>query len=263
MENNQDIIQAYLNGQLTEQARTAFEIRLKTEADLAAEVSFFKEINAVFQHPELMAVHTTVRNVRAEVAIEPDFDIDNAFMPQHSKVGKGLWGMGAIVLLLLLLSSWWIWQNQKATAELTRLQTVRAEFINKPISQFEDLIGTKRNSRLSNAMDAYGQHTMAGYQTAIPLFLEYLKQKGGAFSKDFVNLYLGICYAQTNQTEAAEKVLLPLQTIDNQSIAHVVNWHLSLCYLQEGRLPEAKILLENLKTDSVFGEEATSILGKL
>ncbi len=265
MENNQDIIQAYLNKQLSEEDTIAFEKRLKNDQNLAEEVIYFKEVNTLFKQKDLISVISTVRKIREEVVIEPDFDFDASFEPNIISKGGGsllrFWWLGAIGLSLAIVLVIWINQS-KVSQNFSPYKKLSTELLSDSSAHFEDLIGIQDNSPLSRAMSLYGQRNSDGYRAAIPLFEQYQSQKNDSAS-DFPDLYLAICHTQIGQTEAAQKILTPLQNSDIQSIANAAKWYLAVCYLQVGQSESAKTLFYTLKDDFIFGNLAKTAIAKL
>lgn len=255
MENLQDKIQDYIKGRLEGAELNAFENALKTDAELAEQVRFYKNIEAVMNNQDIFDLRQTVRDVITNTPITPDFSLkdtnfDDAEPKTQNPKLSWKWGLSLVGILMVMAALFWF-----ANAPKRQAQTVAQQFAFEPYDNIFNVDSLDKRP-LAQAVRAYIQ---GNYAAAIPLFDSHLKTYTDDTDAQF---YYGLCLALVNDYE---KAIIPLQNVVNYNarLAMDARWYLALCHLKNGDLDLAKPLLIAIPQESLFGEKAKQVLEKL
>jgi tetratricopeptide (TPR) repeat protein len=241
MQENLDIVDRYLEGNLSEQERTAFEARLLHDESLQQQVADMKLLRAGIIHAS------------RKLALQDLKTLENT-LPPVSKNGLSLWyntWLQAAAVLLIGLVTYALWPNTVDEQEL-----FASHFEVYPNIIMPTVRGEMANDSTLKAL-AFRAYDQKQYEEASLLF-------NRIDNKD-VNIlfYLGNCYLANNQAEKAlplfEKVLSEYEVFDEQA-----EWYIAVSYLkleERGRASEA--LKKVVAGNSAYKEKAQTILDKL
>lgn len=136
MENNDDQrIIKYLNGQLTDTEKKAFEKEMATDWEFAAEVDFYRDINTVTNHISEKKLKDKISGVVGELEGEGFFNENkNENATRQLKITRLVLAIAASLLILAIAGFWYANNNysDKALASKyfnaeTTISTVRSE----------------------------------------------------------------------------------------------------------------------------------------
>ncbi|GCC52771.1 hypothetical protein SanaruYs_30100 [Chryseotalea sanaruensis] len=241
MQENLDIVERYLEGNLSEQERTAFEERLLHDEMLRLQVDDMKVIRAGIM---LASRNATLQSLK---------QLENTLPSIETKVisfWSNTWLQAAAVLLIGIVA-YVLWPVNSIEQKLFATHfEVYPNVISPTVRGGEANDSTLR----AKAFRAYDQKK---YEEAIELFLNISEKDEG------ILFYLGNCYLANGQVEKAlpvfEKVLNEYDIFDEQA-----EWYLAVCFLKmEERERATQALKKVVARNSAYKEKAQTILDKL
>lgn len=266
MEKNQELIKSYIEGQLSEIDRLAFDNALATDPELAAEVQLFRDLKTVVQNKDVFDLKQKLREIVENTPIEPDFSADfdadfsadfaekapNTEGASFSKISRRTSFTAAAVIVLAAIAAFFWFRNQ----EVKRLQNIAQTVDFQPFENTIQFDSTDTRP-LAQALQAYNRQA---YADAEPLFVRHLKSNPTDKEATF---YLGMCQALTGHFDLATQAFEQAAKATNNPLTKPAQWYLALCYLRTGAADKARPLLESLKTDAFFGDKAKQVLEKV
>ena len=137
--NQQQKIEQFLKGGLTEAEGTQFKQRFDSNPELAKEVDFYSNLKFTLKHENLIKTNQKIKDIIAQDSIQPDFDL-TAF--DKLDLGKGPWwsSMGTlltigIIIAALIGGGLFFRQQQQQLAP-------QPELTQQYLTPFENLIAT-------------------------------------------------------------------------------------------------------------------------
>lgn len=267
-EQTYEMITAYLNQNLSDPDRLAFEERMQKDTALAQEVAIHKEMYAQYgtdvsnaqQLPidsqELQALRNHLRSEEIQElsqkikAGKKKYDIENT--PSKKPILRYLYYAAAAVALLFLVNRFFI-ESHLSSEELY------AEY-----NTWENLPSlTVRGDNQQYLAKGEAMFVNKEYTEAIPLFTSYLTSNP-EITNPHVLTYLGIAYLESDNFEKALTTfeqLLRSNTLENDT----AYWYIALTYLKQGNDKKA---IDNLKLlrnnpDNFYYKKAGALLSKL
>lgn len=245
---NYEMIDQYLEGELSGDALLAFEQEIKTNPALAKEVELYRKIN------EEMSGH--FEKDKEEQALTDNLKKLNE---QHFKKQPGK---------LRSINKWW-YAGIAAAAAVVLLFVIRpfagSSFNNEELyadnmNGVEALPGGQRggpdDKLLIKASELYNQKD---YVQALPLLKEILSNKP---EETLLKLAAGICYLQTDKIDTAliifNEIVNGTSVFKNEAI-----WYKALAALKQNRLDDCFQLLESLPADAGRNKEAKFLMKKI
>jgi predicted Zn-dependent protease len=245
---NYEIINQYLEGELSGEALLAFEQEMLTNPSLAKEVALYKNIN------DEMSAH--LQQEKEEQALIGNL---KKLSEQYFKKPAGK---------VRSINRWW-YAGVAAAAAAVLLFVIRpfsgSSFNNEKlytyyIKDVESLPGGERgnpdDSLLVRAADLYNQKD---YTKALPLLRDILARKP---DETQVKLASGVCYLQTGQFDSATRVFNEIVSgttvFKNEAV-----WYKALSALKQNKLDECYRILESLPAEASRYKEAKELMKKI
>lgn len=249
---NLDLIEKYLNEELSANERTAFEQLQKSDADFAEEVQVAVTINADFNVKQKMRWQSLL-NEQGNVVKETPV---RKLAPRRSI--NWIRNIAAVFILGLGLSMAWLMFSSPEAGELADEQLM--EIYKKPKAFMNN--GVDVDSNWKNAIAAYeeGQFSVvvAAIESSMSKNSEQLDEK---------HFYLGLSYLYEdvpNYDKALDHLAKSKELNSSSQLAPQVNWFMALAYLKQGKIKEAKALLQLVIDANIWKKaEATALLNKI
>ncbi len=269
-----ELIDAYVQQELTGSALASFEQELAENEVLRQEVLFRQGIRSVFQvkaveqviqqaqtdplleeanerkikHPQLESVHNTIQQAKAENTI------------RRKRTFRRLTVMAIAASFLGIFWMSGLWTGEQSLPELAdkNFSTPEVE-LNYTAPKIESVSATAGiEALLSEAMQAY---TAQDFDKTLTIF-DNLRSEY-SYETDEMLLYEGIIdYHKNNYGRAAE--LLQQITTRNSKIKNEAHWYLALTYLKDNEKDLAKEQLEIvIKQSTTHQKDAQSLLKKI
>ena len=240
---NTELIEAYLNNELTAEDKATFENRLNADKDLVAELALHKQIRGFVKENEVQQLKNQVKVWLQE---------EVAFVPSEMKVVKkpflSISGLARIAAILaVVLGIGWFYfsdKNPEMTAEVAQDKYFTELLAQNP--------GTLQgDDQRSVWIQAFSEKN---YDQVI-LTIEKKQEK----TPEEI-YYLGLSYsAKGNYAKAIEQ--LSMKTLQDSVYAEKAEWAIALIYLKQDDKPKAKALLQKIaKSNSEFAEKAKAVL---
>ena len=245
---NYEIINQYLEGELSGEALLAFEKEMKANPVLAEEVTLYKKINE--------EMHLQAQQDKEEQALTGNLKKLNE---QYFKKPAGK---------VRSINRWW-YAGVAAAAAAVLFFVIRpfsgSSFNNEKlytyyIKNVETLPGGERgnpdDSLLVKAADLYNQKD---YAKALPLLRDILTRKP---DETQVKLASGFSYLQTGHFDSASGVFDEIASgttvFKNEAV-----WYKALAALKQNKLDECYRLLESLPAEASRYKEAKELMKKI
>ncbi|RMG66613.1 MAG: hypothetical protein D6722_14645 [Bacteroidetes bacterium] len=234
-------IEAYLDGELSQEARVHFEQEVAADEALAAEVQLHRDTR------QLLRLQS-YRHYKAQLqALDAETPVRRLVVSRRNF----LWSAAAVLLLLVIGSYLWVSISyrhealaQQAFSPYRDITVLRGEY-------------PGRDSLLATAMAAYGA---GDYALAVGQFESVLDM-----SPDYAvaQLYMGISLLGIGEAARSQNWLR--KAMASERLSEVAGWYLGLALVQAGNLDEARAHLEALSQDPAhsYGDQAQALLAKL
>lgn len=251
---NLDLIEKYLNEELSASERTEFEALQKSDADFAEEVQVAVAINADFNIKQkmrwqgLMNEHENVKETPVR-----------KLTPRRSL--GWIRSIAAVFILGLGLSMAWLMFSSQDASELADEQLM--EIYVKP----EKFL--KEENTSPNWESAIAAYDEGQFSVAVAAIERSIEKNENSAKLDMKHFYLGLSYLYEdvpNYDKAIKHLAKSKELNSNSFFAPKPNWFMALAYLKQGKIKEAKALLElviNKNSANYKKVEATALLNKL
>lgn len=250
---NLDLIEKYLNEELSANERSEFEQLQKSDADFAEEVQVAVTINADFNVKQKMRWQGLLKEQGNFVKETPV----RKLAPRRSF--NWIRNIAAVFILGLGLSMAWMLFSSPEAGELADEQLMEIYVAPKAFMNDVDV-----DSNWKNAISAYrdGQFSIAvaAIESSMGKNSEKLDEK---------NFYLGLSYLYEdvpNYDKAISHLAKSKELNSSSLFAPKANWFMALAYLKEGKIEEAKALLQLVIDKNATNwkkAEATALLNNI
>jgi tetratricopeptide (TPR) repeat protein len=242
IEQLQEKIDAYLEGQLSEEDKIAFEKMLSEDSELVAEVEEQKVINlGIAMHDlqevknELVEINEMVGQIKKKVKIDYDETETN---PEKSAQIISLnshrkkYFAAAAILVLLIIPIYFLFLQTPKTDRL----------FSQNFEPYPNVITHRGDDVQTDIYKAMGLYDRGQYEDGLQLF-EKIRASSNADPR--ITLYTGICYLAESETD---KAILLFQKVIKEGLVFnsEANWYLALSFVKNKQLQEAIPILENL-----------------
>lgn len=263
------LIEDYLNNQLSPEATEAFQQRMQNDPFLTQEVDLHRnlltgiryagrqDLKARFQTLERMATSPS------EAPPVPPAPVETPVVPlianprrETSRNNLFAWVSGTAAMLLMVAAGSYFWfQAQRSDEQLyanyyeryDNLLTSTERSEAEPVPTPEEI-----------AMQVYDR---GDYAQAAQLLQELLNENP---ENPAWQLYLGICYLETDQTGRAIAEFQRVAKQREHLFIEQANWYLSLAYLKARQRENAVQTLQEIQnSDSSYREKAVKLLREL
>ncbi len=250
---NLDLIEKYLNEELSAKERLEFEQLQQSDADFAEEVQVAVTINADFNVKQKMRWQGLLKeqgNLAKETPIRQ-------LAPRRSI--NWIRNIAAVFILGLGLSLAWLTFSSPDAGALADEQLMEVYVAPKAFMNVNDL---DVDSNWKNAISAYRDGQFSVAVAAIESSMERNSEK-----LDEKHFYLGLSYLYEdvpNYDKAISHLAKSKELNSSALFAPKANWFMALAYLKQGKIKEAMALLQLvIDADSWKKAEATALLNKI
>ncbi len=243
----------YFSGTLNGQEKLDLESRMKADMKFQQAFQEYRDLRKGIDYSIMKTLKEELQELEAtlpEVNIEPQ----DRGQGEEPIIGQRfmLWKVAAVVMLIAV-SAVVIFQLQQPSSP----QDLFTHHFEAYPNEF---VSAKRGD--DNAADpmvqAFQAYDNQNYNAAIDGFTKILDEEEDVM----VLFYLGNAQLAQNESQAAIATFEQFLEISQDSVTEA-KWYLAMSYLKEGRIEEAKVLLEELKEDEEYGKQANKILRRL
>lgn len=251
LEQEQDRIQQYFAGTLPPDERAALERDAAHSPELAEMLRHFRQLRIMRKHHALIEGKALLDNVMEETPVSPDYGAhEHYFSTPFWKSGAIKWLIGAFLLIASIAGGTWYAQKQQQEALFT---------LSKGQTQpLENLIGFAPEDR-SAAASGMAAYDRRAWSEAIPLLQAAIEESPDDNS---LRLYLAVSYLMKGETAPAREELERLAHQDGLT-AVPAQWYLALTLMQQNKKEQAKVLLQGIAADTIYGAKAREILREM
>ncbi len=239
-----ELIEAYLNGRMSDAERLKFEARIKENPDLEMEVEKHRILSEALQDEELLTFRKKVAMIATDFRQEQTntTDLQAAANPRGA-----FWKVAATILVLLGLGVvlWWQINADKSTFDRYF----------EPYNVEDTMRGTEED-----ALTAVAKNYADGkYTEVIPRLVDLIEQHP---ENTEIQLYLANSYLQTDQASLAIALLKKIEL--GNARFEAARWYLALSYLKADDGAAAKAVIEKLIAyDGIYKAQAQAVLNEL
>lgn len=233
-------ILAYVQGNLPNARRTAFETRLLTDATLREKVERYQQTVAGLQHRSVLA---RMRKLQDETVHEPTSKVRPLWQPQPY---LGAVAAAVALLIVLSISIYRIYFNSAQRAFMAYYQTDEGfRGGEENCTELESVIQLYTAKQYEQALTQLNQRTDTATACA-------------RYEKGLIELALG-------EPEAAIIAFQQMGPSTATALFQKRDWYLSLAYLKNNQPDSARILLKQISADAdhPFAKTAQRVLNRL
>lgn len=241
-----DMITRYLDGEMNEEERKAFEAAMQQDGDLQSEVELLKDVNATLKiklHPDEneTKLRSSLKGMKAE------FFESRAGQAKIVSINRRRWisAVAAVFVMALLLTVWQPWKKEDLYNKYADIQM-------PAITER----GAAADSLLKQAVKNFNDKKFA---EAIPGFETVLKDSA---KNSFVQYYYGIALLQNGNIEKAR---IQLNSLYNgvSLFKYDAAFYMALSYLKEKDKAGCKEWLNKIPAETESYSRAQELLKKL
>ena len=241
-EENEDQIERYLSGNMSEQDQADFEKKMESDAQLREAVYFQRDLISGINFHFNSELKTRLK--KASASVEP---------PKKSS-GRwfyGVLGLAASFLLLMLIGYWYLSSHTSPSDLYAAYYQPYPNIIN-PLERS----GAMPEGSLEKAMIAYEQ---GNFEEAVALF-----RQEETLESNF-QFYLALSLLEQQETTEAISLLDQVIDSDNETLLLPAHWYQGLAYLKNQQPNEAERVFNTLKgqDSGTYGRRANEILDQL
>ncbi len=248
-----DLVDRYFSRSLDRREQLNLENQLKTDTRLEELFGEYRNLRKGIDYSIMKTLKEELQTLEAslpEVQIEPRYKIQG----KKPTIGRRfvLLKVAAIVMLIAVSAVVVFQLNQPSSPQDLFTQ----HFEPYP----NEFISAKRGDDIAAdpIVQAFQAYDNQNYNAAIDGFTKILDEETNVM----VLFYLGNAQLAQNESQAAIATFELFLEISQDSVIEA-KWYLAMSYLKENRTVEAKVLLEELKTDNTYVKEASRILRRL
>jgi tetratricopeptide (TPR) repeat protein len=242
--NNTERIDRFLRGELPEEEKKALETELSQNADLASELALQKDMEAFLRkQTQRAALRDQLQAVGGEF-FQPAEKAEPGRIVSLPRRQTLRWVIGIAATVTLLLVARFLLQPN--------LYDQFAQ--HPPLAMIE-----KSNEAQDNLAAMEAAFNQQDYARALPLLEAYQRQKPEDLQ---VELYLGICWLETQQYAKANTVFQKISQTES-SFKDYGQWYLALSYLKQGNKTACRKILLEVPAESEFAAKAQKLLKRL
>ncbi len=235
---NIEKIEAYINGELSEEQLVEFEHALKEDRQLQEQVDLHIDIQKVLADQDALELKRQLVDIAREMPKEPKTGISRYLY------------LSIAATIVLFISLVFVLQNSRKS-EVELFQNYYTEY--------------PAESRLRGHVEETSfEEAMKLYENG--MYLQAINAFQSEFAKDTSNhlilIYLGNCYIKTQKWDSAANILQKVPT--NSRFVYEAYWFRALSNLRDNRLEPAKELLTKLvSANSIYKKKAAELLQEI
>lgn len=247
--NHTELIDNYLNGELSGKRLTDFENRLINDIDFAREVKTHREVNNFIRKK---AKTEEFKNTISEVAREY---FNGQTREPGRKITRNLWIIrSAAAVIIFIITGTGLYLLFKPVSPVK----LYAQYY-RPYPT--DVFTRSENNNKNNFITALQYYQQKNYEKALQVFSSIPDSDSLNISVAF---FSGISYLENGNNEKAITCLQKASGDQSNALYTVSQWYLSLAYLKNNEPDKAIPLLRKLKeSGSFYSEKASLILDEL
>jgi len=250
---NLDLIEKYLNEGLSSNERSEFEQRQKTDAGFAEEVQVAVTINADFNVKQKMRWQSLLKEQGNVVRQAPI----RTLAPRKSV--SWIRNIAAIFILGIGFSLGWLMFSSPDAGELADAELMH--IYNAPlVIKNDDVI----EANWENAIAAFKE---GQFSVAVAAIEKSIEKDEEELKLDEKHFYLGLSYLYEdvpNYKKAISHLATSKELNPSSQLAPQANWFMALAYLKQGKIEEAKVLIQLVIDADIWKKaEATALLNNI
>lgn len=241
-----EIIEKYLNGELSSEELNEFNHQLENDKEFKQEVDLYKEINLSLKNKyENLEKEEKLKSTLSKLGTK-HFQTEKNSKENKSKIFPlKTYFLRISSIAAIVIISFFLLKPQ------TSLYNQFAEHSNLEIQVKGD-----NNETLLNASDLYNSKK---YSEAIPLLEDYLRTNPADFE---IQMSLGIALLETDENEDAFIIFDHIYKQGNV-FRNKATWYMALVNVKTGKTEIAKVYLESIPQESFYFNKAKKLLKKL
>ena len=241
------LIEDYLDGRLSAEARAELEARLAADEELARALDLRQDMDRRLRKQEKRA---ELKATLTELGNEFFQSETTAAKPAEAKriPLRRRWYAYAAAILLLATASVVLYLNLRPG--LYEQYAQHAPLSLTVMSADADALGAQAEQTFNAGDYENAYAALQGYVNANP-------------TNNLARLYLGISALETDRPQEAQSIFSRLKTEAGGQWADYGEWYLALSYLNQGDKEACRMELEEITEDSEWYEEARALLKKL
>ena len=278
MENNKlENIDKYLRREMTTEAATDFELKMKNDKALEAEVMIQKKLVANIKlHQEkqdflMMLDAIKTKTSSPNTSSKPIKNKENKTEKKRNSLGiikmRRLLAIAAAVTLFIIGTIFIMDTNQIAPKQLAQENFHPHKDILTPWFKSRGYSKGKNKALKAILTTAISAFETGDYDLSKSQFTEYKEQvenKEEGILLRLTDFYLAQIAFKRGDYQEAINLLTPLAQIDNLPFSIPINWYLGLSYLGKEDVSNALVHLQNIPKDHLkFGNQAQVLIAKL
>ncbi len=237
-----ELIQRFLDNEMSQEERKLFEDQLKKDTSLQEEVLLYRKVNNALKDSSLEDFKTELNQIHREHF--------------HTPIIKSIrvWRYAAAIVLLALIGSVIMFMNSGSD----------------PLKAYDkyyealDFFNSKRAGKLNersefdHSMEAYNNKQ---YQLAYEKLSALLHKEPDNLA---LKLYLGVSAIEIGQIEKAEELFKNILYTNDPFYIQEAEWYLSLIYIKQNKIEKARPLLIGItERNGNYAEKAQQLLDDL
>jgi tetratricopeptide (TPR) repeat protein len=248
---NIELIEKYLEGKISGKDKSGFESKLRSDTGFN---TLFNDVRQMIQGVRYAAQNDLLNKLKETERSLPAVKIERRtkiFAP-----GKVKYAFAVAATVALLVSSIYI-------VFISRDQVRHEDYFTEYYTPYPNIIHPVQRAEITGMTEeelAYYYYEKEEYDKALELFNMLRTEKGDSENTLFylANIYM----AMGNYDKAIENFTILLN--DSVIFENQTRWYLGLCYLEEGKLIEAKQQLERItETENAYKARADELLTRI
>lgn len=260
-----ELIEAYLNGELSEIDQTTFEIDLSRDAELRAEVETQRELRLGFQalaiEKQLILARQRWQQTNQSEQTVTDQQIPFGQTINTRRWGRlSVWSAAASVVLVLGFSVWvYLQNNQQSATDIAFNEAYKPDDSQVLTKDFPITLPATDQANLQVILNQY----KAGKYADVIKQLETLPTEKQTVP--YKNYFLGLSLLANKQPDKAIPYLQTALSDSKGKLAQKSEWFLALAYLKTGDKTEAgkRLSVIAANPNHPFQALARQVMGKL
>jgi hypothetical protein len=235
---DQEYIEKFIKGELSENEEKAFRAHLENDEKLRQETAFLIDLRKGIEQHFNLQLKQKLQQEEKLIASRP----------------KNLaWiGIAASFILISMLSYFLMNRTDYAAVYAENFQ---------PYPNV--LYPSERSAAPMNEMEAFAYYESGNYENAIESFIYLLENTSE--NREFIELYLGVSYLANLEAEKSIEILSSVvNSTAPENVKLPARWYLALAYLQQKKPEDAEPVLKILANgSSSYAARAKAVLDQL
>ncbi|WP_338874418.1 hypothetical protein WBJ53_02250 [Spirosoma sp. SC4-14] len=258
-EEQYELIEAYLTGELSEKDKAAFENDMKTDAKLAGEVSRQRELRLGLR---ALGIERVLKRAQADykASVASDMSgVDNQVI-LRPLLNWRYWAVAASVAVLLSIGYYSYQVRADREAELAYNEAFTPESGDEFLKGFPS--GNRSKTARKQLLDALASYKAGKYDQVIEKLITMPVDKQTIYYKNYL---LGLSYLANNQALESISLLKMAMQAPDAKLQQKAEWILALAYVKSNENELAEPILSKISNDEAnpFRSLAQKVLKKI